>query len=192
MGEFRNMHSLAPLGSLQPRLFLGDYHSRFKSILLFPLSLRQHHWHRRSIVVIPHGPFLGSCRPQCHRFWYPLEPRTFHNQRTRFNHDHGYGRMVICICGKCGSLTQLQLLIFRQTDIVAVQRVFYGQTFNFSCERLLRIICFRSYIRLDQWMLVMSTQLIGFSLGGVMRRFLVLPPSMSRFCLVYIFLEVYC
>ncbi|KAG2073818.1 OPT oligopeptide transporter [Suillus decipiens] len=48
------------------------------------------------------------------------------------------------------------------TDIVAVQRVFYGQTFNFSY----------------QWMLVMSTQLIGFSLGGIMRRFLVLPPSM--------------
>ncbi|OAX34104.1 OPT oligopeptide transporter [Rhizopogon vinicolor AM-OR11-026] len=48
------------------------------------------------------------------------------------------------------------------TDIIAVQRVFYGQTFNFSY----------------QWMLVMSTQLIGFSLGGVMRRFLVLPPSM--------------
>jgi hypothetical protein len=33
-------------------------------------------------------------------------------------------------------------------------------------------------------MLVMSTQLIGFSLGGIMRRFLVLPPSMSEFCLV--------
>ncbi|KAJ8595082.1 OPT oligopeptide transporter [Rhizopogon salebrosus TDB-379] len=48
------------------------------------------------------------------------------------------------------------------TDIIAVQRVFYGQVFNFSY----------------QWMLVMSTQLIGFSLGGIMRRFLVLPPSM--------------
>jgi hypothetical protein len=32
-------------------------------------------------------------------------------------------------------------------------------------------------------MLVMSTQLIGFSLGGIMRRFLVLPPSMSESCL---------
>jgi hypothetical protein len=37
-----------------------------------------------------------------------------------------------------------------------------------------------SDIRKDQWMLVMSTQLIGFSLGGIMRRFLVLPPSMSK------------
>ncbi|KAG9312692.1 OPT oligopeptide transporter protein-domain-containing protein [Chiua virens] len=48
------------------------------------------------------------------------------------------------------------------TDIVAVQRVFYKQTYNFSY----------------QWMLVMSTQLLGFSIGGILRRFLVQPPSM--------------
>lgn len=30
----------------------------------------------------------------------------------------------------------------------------------------------------DQWFVVMSTQLIGFSIGGVGRRFLVTPPSM--------------
>ncbi|KAG8215868.1 OPT oligopeptide transporter protein-domain-containing protein [Butyriboletus roseoflavus] len=48
------------------------------------------------------------------------------------------------------------------TDIVAVQRVYYNQTYNFSY----------------QWMLVMSTQLLGFSLGGILRRFLVQPPSM--------------
>ncbi|KAH8078033.1 OPT oligopeptide transporter [Cristinia sonorae] len=48
------------------------------------------------------------------------------------------------------------------TDIVAVQRVFYNQNYNFSY----------------QWMLVMSTQLIGFSIGGIARRFLVQPPSM--------------
>ncbi|PPQ81817.1 hypothetical protein CVT25_013653 [Psilocybe cyanescens] len=48
------------------------------------------------------------------------------------------------------------------TDIVAVQRVSYGQAWNFSYN----------------WMLVMSTQLIGFSMGGIARRFLVAPPSM--------------
>ncbi|KAH7096465.1 OPT oligopeptide transporter [Auriculariales sp. MPI-PUGE-AT-0066] len=48
------------------------------------------------------------------------------------------------------------------TDIVAVQRVFYNQQWNFGY----------------QWMIVMSTQLIGFSIGGVARRFLVDPPSM--------------
>jgi OPT family small oligopeptide transporter len=48
------------------------------------------------------------------------------------------------------------------TDIVAVQRVFYNQFPNFSY----------------QWLVVMSTQLIGFSIGGIARRFLVQPPSM--------------
>ncbi|KAF7340477.1 Sexual differentiation process protein isp4 [Mycena venus] len=48
------------------------------------------------------------------------------------------------------------------TDIVAVQRVYYNQIYNFSY----------------QWFMVMSTQLIGFSIGGVARRFLVAPPSM--------------
>ncbi|KAJ7193068.1 oligopeptide transporter [Mycena pura] len=48
------------------------------------------------------------------------------------------------------------------TDIVAVQRFFYNQIFNFGY----------------QWMIVMSTQLIGFSIGGIARRFLVQPPSM--------------
>ncbi|EMD35965.1 hypothetical protein CERSUDRAFT_115910 [Gelatoporia subvermispora B] len=48
------------------------------------------------------------------------------------------------------------------TDIIAVQRVYYSQIYNFSY----------------QWMVVMSTQLIGFSIGGIARRFLVQPPSM--------------
>lgn len=48
------------------------------------------------------------------------------------------------------------------TDIVAVQRVYYKQAWSFSYN----------------WMLVMSTQLIGFSMGGIARRFLVAPPSM--------------
>ncbi|TFY77272.1 hypothetical protein EWM64_g6741 [Hericium alpestre] len=48
------------------------------------------------------------------------------------------------------------------TDIVAVQRVYYNQNYNF----------------MYQWMVVMSTQLIGFSIGGIAKRFLVSPPSM--------------
>ena len=50
------------------------------------------------------------------------------------------------------------------TDIIAVQRVFYNQNYNFGY----------------QWMLVMSTQLIGFAMGGIGKRFLVSPPSMSK------------
>ncbi|THH17151.1 hypothetical protein EW146_g3620 [Bondarzewia mesenterica] len=48
------------------------------------------------------------------------------------------------------------------TDIIAVQRVYYNQEYNF----------------IYQWMVVMSTQLIGYSIGGIARRFLVAPPSM--------------
>ncbi|GJE84381.1 OPT oligopeptide transporter protein [Phanerochaete sordida] len=48
------------------------------------------------------------------------------------------------------------------TDIIAVQRVFYNQDPPFGYS----------------WLLVMSTQLIGFSIGGIARRFLVQPPSM--------------
>jgi len=48
------------------------------------------------------------------------------------------------------------------TDIVAVQRIYYNQNFSF----------------IYGWLLVMSTQLIGFSIGGIARRFLVAPPSM--------------
>lgn len=54
-----------------------------------------------------------------------------------------------------------------QTEIIAVQRKFYGHDWSFAY----------------QWLLVMSTQLIGFSMGGVAKRFLVSPPSMSA-CLL--------
>ncbi|KAI6095502.1 OPT oligopeptide transporter protein-domain-containing protein [Pisolithus croceorrhizus] len=49
-----------------------------------------------------------------------------------------------------------------QTNIIVVQRVYYNQIYSFSY----------------QWFLVLSTQLIGFSAGGIARRFLVSPPSM--------------
>ncbi|KAH7925661.1 small oligopeptide transporter [Leucogyrophana mollusca] len=48
------------------------------------------------------------------------------------------------------------------TDIVAVQRVYYNQKYSFSY----------------QWFIMISSQLIGFSAGGIARRFLVSPPSM--------------
>ncbi|KAF8265720.1 OPT oligopeptide transporter [Lactarius quietus] len=48
------------------------------------------------------------------------------------------------------------------TNIIAVQKVFYNQRPNFAY----------------QWLLVMSTQLIGYSIGGLCKRFLVDPPSM--------------
>ena len=66
------------------------------------------------------------------------------------------------------------------TDIIAVQRVYYNQVYNFSCQffpTCLTLTCLNNCL-VDQWLVVMSTQLIGFSIGGVARRFLVQPPSM--------------
>ncbi|KAF8263219.1 OPT oligopeptide transporter [Lactarius quietus] len=48
------------------------------------------------------------------------------------------------------------------TDIIAVQKVFYNQSPSFTY----------------QWLLMMSTQLIGFSICGICKRLLVDPPSM--------------
>ncbi|KAF8267594.1 OPT oligopeptide transporter [Lactarius quietus] len=48
------------------------------------------------------------------------------------------------------------------TNVFAVQKVFYNQNPSFAY----------------QWLMIMSTQLIGFSFGGLCKRFLVDPPSM--------------
>ena len=42
----------------------------------------------------------------------------------------------------------------------------------------LQEIGLRFFYIIDQWLLVMSTQLIGYSIGGICKRFLVDPPSM--------------
>ncbi|KZT37315.1 small oligopeptide transporter, partial [Sistotremastrum suecicum HHB10207 ss-3] len=49
------------------------------------------------------------------------------------------------------------------TNIVAVQRFMYLQNWSFAY----------------QWLTVTSTQLLGFSIGGIAKRYLVSPPSMS-------------
>lgn len=69
------------------------------------------------------------------------------------------------------------------TDVVAVQRVYYNQKWNFLCKRLPfdfpQSFLNENHFYSDSWMLVMSTQLMGFSMGGIARRLLVAPPSMS-------------
>lgn len=66
--------------------------------------------------------------------------------------------VVVTIMGGVGAVSAYA------TDIVAVQRVYYHQYYSF----------------LYQWLLVMSTQLIGFAMGGIGKRYLVSPPSMSK------------
>ena len=82
-------------------------------------------------------------------------------------------------CTSVSPTTHIDLRQNVQSDIIAVQRVYYNQRFAFSCTS--NIILTQTAINLmgvDRWMLVISTQLIGFSMGGIARRFLVSPPSM--------------
>jgi hypothetical protein len=68
-----------------------------------------------------------------------------------------------------------------QTDIIAVQRVMYKQSWSFACKRRVYSDCLAESSSFpDQWLLVMSTQMIGLSAGGIARRLLVAPPSMSE------------
>lgn len=91
------------------------------------------------------------------RFWARFVPNV-----KIFGHELNPGRftvkehVLVTIMAAVGAFSAYA------TDIIAVQRVFYHQYPNFGY----------------QWMVVMSTQLIGFSIGGVSRRFLVSPPSM--------------
>jgi hypothetical protein len=68
-----------------------------------------------------------------------------------------------------GGINSQLLSCLWQTDILAVQRKYYDQNWSFAF----------------QWLLVMSTQLIGFSMGGAIKRFLVSPPSMSPYTIVF-------
>ena len=69
-----------------------------------------------------------------------------------------------------------------QTEIIAVQKFFYNQHPPFACEFWGTFSppfgLFTNEKKTDQWLLVMSTQLIGFSIGGICKRFVVAPPSM--------------
>lgn len=76
------------------------------------------------------------------------------------------------------------------TDIPAVQRVYYNLNWSFLCKRLPfdfpQSFLTENHFYLDSWMLVMSSQLMGFSIGGIARRFLVAPPSMSMLLIFHL------
>ncbi|KAF9045786.1 OPT oligopeptide transporter [Hymenopellis radicata] len=98
------------------------------------------------LLVFPIGRAWAKFVPRWKIFGISLNPGPF----TIKEH------VLITIMASVGSTSAYA------TDIVAVQRVYYNQNYNFGY----------------QWMVVMSTQLIGFSIGGIARRFLVQPPSM--------------
>ncbi|KAI0081298.1 OPT oligopeptide transporter [Panus rudis PR-1116 ss-1] len=98
------------------------------------------------LVTFPIGRAWARLMPRVKIFGVSLNPGPFNIKE----------HVLITIMASVGSGSAYA------TDIVAVQRVYYNQTYNFSY----------------QWLVVMSTQLIGFSIGGIARRFLVQPPSM--------------
>ncbi|KZT04573.1 OPT oligopeptide transporter, partial [Laetiporus sulphureus 93-53] len=98
------------------------------------------------LITFPIGRAWAKFMPRVKLFGVPLNPGPFSVKE----------HVLITIMASVGASSAYA------TDIIAVQRVYYSQDYNFGY----------------QWMVVMSTQLIGFSIGGILRRFLVQPPSM--------------
>jgi OPT family small oligopeptide transporter len=98
------------------------------------------------LLTFPCGRLLATIFPRRKIFGLSLNPGPFSVKE----------HVLVTIMASVGSQSAYA------TDIIAVQRVYYNQSWNFGY----------------QWMVVMSTQLIGFSIGGIARRFLVAPPSM--------------
>ncbi|KLO07527.1 OPT oligopeptide transporter [Schizopora paradoxa] len=98
------------------------------------------------LLIFPFGRAWAHFMPNVYVFGLPLNPGPFTIK------EHVLATIMANVSGASAYAT----------DVVAVQRVFYNQVYNFGYA----------------WLIVMSTQLIGFSLGGICRRFLVQPPSM--------------
>ena len=70
-------------------------------------------------------------------------------------------------------------------DTITTQKVIYNQDVPLACKFLglqvfpVILSFINSFLerKIDQWLLVMSTELIGFSIGGICKRCLVAPPS---------------
>ncbi|KAJ3820814.1 small oligopeptide transporter [Lentinula raphanica] len=98
------------------------------------------------LVIFPCGQAWARLCPAVSVFKRPLNPGPFSIK------EHVLSAVMASVAAQSAY----------STDIIAVQRVFYGEIYSF----------------LFQWMLTVSTQLIGLSLGGIMHKFLVAPPSM--------------
>ncbi|KIJ40174.1 hypothetical protein M422DRAFT_107595, partial [Sphaerobolus stellatus SS14] len=98
------------------------------------------------LMIFPIGRLWGAIMPDKKIFGLSINPGQFTIK------EHVLTTVMATVAGQSAYAT----------DLIAVQRVFYQQTWGF----------------MYQWLIVMSTQLMGFSLGGIARRFLVAPPSM--------------
>ncbi|KAG8904835.1 hypothetical protein FRB99_001091 [Tulasnella sp. 403] len=111
---------------------------RYPSVTIGPLVAQ--------LLSFPLGRLAAAVLPDISIFGASLNPGPFSIKE----------HVLITIMASVGAYSAYA------TDVVAVQRVYYNQRWNFSY----------------QWLITMSTQLIGFSIGGIARRFLVSPPSM--------------
>ncbi|KAJ7768751.1 OPT oligopeptide transporter protein-domain-containing protein [Mycena olivaceomarginata] len=114
------------------------FHFRYPSVNVGPVVAQ--------LIAFPIGSTWARWMPDISLFGIKLNPGPF----TIKEH------VLIIVMAAVGSGSAYA------TDVVAVQKTFYDQSFSFPF----------------QWMLVISTQCIGFSIGGITRRFLVAPPSM--------------
>ena len=87
------------------------------------------------------------------------QPGSFHNQRTHSHYCHGQ-----CLLWRSIVLPNYLFAIPNSsaTDILIAQKVFYKQDFGY----------------LFQILLTMTTQMLGYGIAGICRRWLVYPPSM--------------
>lgn len=149
------------------RHLLGYPHSGLESVLLFPHPIRPD-WNstlilaaialcslsrllgRHPTALLPSRPTLGALHAEEKVIWCFIESGSIHHQRACPHHRHGQCRRFLRVC-RTSSFRIFRcppnMCAFLQTDIIAVQRVFYNQTYNFSY----------------QWLLVMSTQLVRHS-----------------------------
>ncbi len=146
-------------------------------LLLLPLCHPLQHL--RSAAFLPHRPSLGARSAQRLHLWRADQPGPVHHQGARPPHHHGDHGLAVSLRGACFEFSAHVLPSFscRRTSsppsasTTASPGISLCVSFVFHATSPLTSLA-------DRWMIVMSTQLIGFSIGGIARRFLVHLPTM--------------
>ena len=174
------------------RTYLGSHHPRHEPVFLLPLPRCQRHrgtlvsrgvysYERAfsdtvvipvqivaQLISFPVGRAWAKFVPNYTVFGVQLNPGPFnvkeHVLITIMASVGSGSAYAVCqrVPTPCTSSALMKPVV--QTDIVAVQRVYYNQIYNFGCESSL----FHSnkdwltahLVPIDQWMVVMSTQLV--------------------------------
>ncbi|KAJ6460926.1 small oligopeptide transporter [Mycena sanguinolenta] len=119
------------------------------SIVIPGINQFFHFRYPSQLIAFPIGTIWARWMPNISLFGIALNPGPFTTQNLTSV------QVLIIVMAAVGSGSAYA------TDVVAVQKIFYGQSYSFACA-----------------FLVISSQCIGFSIGGIARRFLVAPPSM--------------